>query len=109
MRTRPSKWSIALFGADGLVVVGMNDPDLKRGFIPIITEELIQQRSHELVEATSNQLNEAGFKTQATVPAKSTCFIYEIKSGNVLFLTKDQYQVLNTRIIHLTKPNCSRK
>ncbi len=85
----------SLFGAEGLVVAGMNNPDLKRGFIPIITEELIQQKSHELVEATSNQLNEAGFKTQAT-PREINLFYLRDQIRERIVFDEGYYHVLNT-------------
>lgn len=85
----------SLFGEDGLVVVGMNDPDLKRGFIPIITEELTRQTSYELVEATSNQLNEAGFKTQAA-PREINLFYLRDQIRERIVFDEGQYHVLNT-------------
>lgn len=85
----------SLFGDDGLVVVGMNDPDLKRGFIPIMTEELIQQHSQKLVETTSNQLNDAGFKTQAT-PREINLFYLRDQIRERIVFEEGIYQVLNT-------------
>ena len=85
----------SLFGADGLVVAGMNDPDLKRGFIPILIEELVQQRSHELVGATSSQLNEVGFKTQAT-PRKINLFYLRDQIRERIVFDEGIYKVLNT-------------
>jgi bacillithiol synthase len=54
-----------LFGKYGLVVLNMNDVDLKRLFIPIMRRELVEQRSKHLVEATQTKLEKAGFKAQA--------------------------------------------
>ena len=85
----------SLFGADGLVVAGMNDSDLKRGFIPILIEELVQQRSHELVGATSSQLNEVGFKTQAT-PRKINLFYLRDQIRERIVFDEGVYKVLNT-------------
>ena len=85
----------SLFGADGLVVAGMNDPDLKRGFIPIITEELIKQQSHKLVGATSNQLNEVGFKTQAA-PREINLFYLRDQIRERIVFEEGTYKVLNT-------------
>ncbi len=85
----------SLFGADGLVVVGMNNPDLKRGFIPIIKAELIQQASHKLVEATSDQLNEVGFKAQAT-PREINLFYLRDQVRERIVFEDGIYKVLNT-------------
>ncbi|MEY4935720.1 MAG: hypothetical protein RIS64_2079 [Bacteroidota bacterium] len=54
-----------LFGKYGLIVLNMNDVDLKRLFIPIMRRELVEQRSKYLVEAAQTQLEKAGFKAQA--------------------------------------------
>jgi bacillithiol synthase len=54
-----------LFGKYGLVVLNMNDVDLKRQFIPIMRRELVEQGSKPLVEKTQTQLEKAGFKAQA--------------------------------------------
>ena len=85
----------SLFGKDGLLVVGMNDADLKRGFIPIMTEELLQQSSCELVEETSNQLNEAGFKTQAA-PREINLFYLRDQIRERIVFDEGNYHVLNT-------------
>ncbi len=85
----------SLFGDDGLLVVGMNNAELKRGFIPIMTEELIQQRSHQLVEATSHQLNEVGFKTQAA-PREINLFYLRDQTRERIVFNEGTYQVLNT-------------
>jgi bacillithiol synthase len=54
-----------LFGKYGLLVLNMNDADLKRLFIPTMRRELVEQRSKHLVEATQTKLEKAGFKAQA--------------------------------------------
>ncbi len=55
----------ALFGKFGLIVLNMNDPELKRSFIPIMEKEIVEQPSKSLVETTQNELEDLGFKAQA--------------------------------------------
>ncbi len=55
----------ALFGHYGLVVLNMNDSDLKRSFIPIMEKEIVEQPSKSLVETTQKELEDLGFKPQA--------------------------------------------
>lgn len=50
-----------LFKNEGLVVINMSDAQLKRLFIPIIQEEILEQPSQPLVEATIEELEKAGF------------------------------------------------
>lgn len=55
----------AWFGKWGLIVINMNRKELKRAFIPVMREELMQQSSHSLVEETQEALAKAGFPPQA--------------------------------------------
>lgn len=54
-----------LLGEYGLVVLDPSHPDLKRLFIPYIKEEIFEQPSKALVEATVEKLEAAGFSGQA--------------------------------------------
>lgn len=55
----------ALFGKYGLVVLNMNDTELKQQFMPIMEKEIVEQPSKSLVEQTQNELADLGFKPQA--------------------------------------------
>ncbi len=54
-----------LFGQYGLLVLSMDEPDLKRAFIPLMEKEIVEQFSFKMVTATQKSLAEAGFKPQA--------------------------------------------
>jgi bacillithiol biosynthesis cysteine-adding enzyme BshC len=54
-----------LFGAFGLLVLHMDDPNLKRAFIPLMEKEIKEQFSFEHVTETQRSLAKAGFKPQA--------------------------------------------
>ncbi len=54
-----------LFGKYGLVVINMNDADLKRLFIPIMKQEILAQPSKILVKKTQMALESLGYKSQA--------------------------------------------
>lgn len=54
-----------VFGKYGLVVLDMQHSALKRRFIPLMREELFNQSSQPLVEATQKALLEHGFPGQA--------------------------------------------
>lgn len=96
-----------LFGRYGLVVVDMNDARLKRHFIPVMRAELLEQPAFRLVNSTIEQLNAAGFKTQAA-PREINLFYMQPGQRNRITLavpadsaanTARSYQVLNTEII----------
>ncbi|PSK92041.1 bacillithiol biosynthesis cysteine-adding enzyme BshC [Taibaiella chishuiensis] len=53
-----------LLGAFGVVVLDPDDAALKRAFLPVLKEELLQPKSFDLVKAPSDALNEQ-YKAQA--------------------------------------------
>lgn len=68
-----------LFHQHGLVVLNMDDPGLKRAFIPIMEKELLEQFSFTPVTSTQKALDAAGFKAQAYC-----------RPINLFYLTNDQ-------------------
>jgi bacillithiol biosynthesis cysteine-adding enzyme BshC len=56
---------ISLFQRHGLLVLNMDDPDLKRAFIPVMEKEIITRFSEQTVIPTQEKIMEAGFKPQA--------------------------------------------
>ncbi|MCY7329739.1 MAG: bacillithiol biosynthesis cysteine-adding enzyme BshC, partial [Saprospiraceae bacterium] len=95
-----------LFGRYGLVVVDLNDARLKRHFIPVMRAELLEQPAFRLVNSSIEQLNAAGFKTQAA-PREINLFYMQPGQRNRITLaapvgsaadTARHYQVLNTEI-----------
>ena len=56
-----------LFGEYGLLVIDQDDAELRKTFVSIIEEELLQRPSKALVEETNAQLEEKGYGSQAFV------------------------------------------
>ncbi len=54
-----------LFSRFGLIILSMDDPDLKRAFIPSMEKELRERFSFHHVPETQSKLEAAGFKAQA--------------------------------------------
>ena len=52
-----------LFGSEGLVCLDADDAALKRIFAPVMQNELMQQKSGELVQRQTGKLEELGYKT----------------------------------------------
>jgi len=52
-----------LFGAEGLVTLDADDAALKRHFLPVIEDELFNQKSSRLVEETTQKLEKLGYHT----------------------------------------------
>ena len=53
-----------LFGEYGLVSIDANNKELKRLFLPIIKNEILDQRSNVLLEAQTRELESLGYKGQ---------------------------------------------
>lgn len=84
-------------GKYGLVVLDMNDPALKRHFIPVIQAELLEQPSVHLVGQTIAQLNQLGFKTQAA-PRDINLFYLKPGMRQRIVLEDGMYRVLQTSL-----------
>ncbi len=84
-----------LFKNEGLVVLNMSHPKLKRQFIPIIKEEITQQPSIGLVEKTVGELEKVGFSGQAT-PREINFFYLDNQLRERIVFENGSYQVLNT-------------
>jgi len=84
-----------LFGNHGLVVIDAADSRLKSIFSPIIEKDLFENKANELVNETSNRLNEAGYKTQAF--SREINFFYMEKGLRSRIVREDGvFKVLDT-------------
>lgn len=86
-----------LLGDMGLVVLNMNNPELKRHFIPIMRQELLEQPSASIINETIDQLNAAGFKTQAA-PREINLFYMKPGLRERIVQAGDTFRVLNTEL-----------
>ena len=84
-----------LFKEFGLVVFNMNHKDLKKGFIPIIKEEMFNRPSKALVQATADELLKINFKPQA-YPRDINFFYIRKNLRERIVLEDNLYKVLNT-------------
>ena len=84
-----------LFKEYGLVILNMNQPDLKRLFLPIIKEELLKNPSKDLVEKSQDDLKNAGFKSQA-YPREINLFYLKDQLRERIIKENGVFKVLNT-------------
>ncbi len=84
-----------LFKDYGLVVLNTNDAALKKSFAPFIKEEILGQVSQPLVDATCEQLEKAGYPSQA-MPREINFFYLKDHIRERIVLEDGQYKVLNT-------------
>ena len=89
-----------LFAENGLVIVDANDADLKRQFIPIIEDELINQTSFEAVSKTTKQLNDLSTNYKAQVnPREINIFYLKENLRERIVFEDGVYKVLNAEIV----------
>ena len=90
-----------LFGRYGLVVLNMSDARLKRHFIPVMKAEILEQASHRIVGHTIDQLNAAGFKTQAAPREINLFYMLPGLRERIVAAPGNErsYLVLNTELV----------
>lgn len=76
-----------IFAKFGLVILSMDDPELKRRFSKIIRQEVIEQQSQSLVEKTQNELSKIGWKAQAH--AREINFFYQEEKQRLRIVHED--------------------
>ena len=86
-----------LFGNQGLVCIDADDRDLKRQFIPIIKNDLLQHSAFEIVSKTTKDLENLGYKTQI-VPREINFFYLSNSMRERITKEGNLYKVLNTNI-----------
>ncbi len=91
-----------LFGKYGLVVLNMNDADLKKLFVPIMQREVMEQTSEKLVRATQMELDALGFKSQAFPREINLFYLRENLRERIVF-DNGIYKVLNTDYTWVTQ------
>ncbi|PSR57410.1 bacillithiol biosynthesis cysteine-adding enzyme BshC [Adhaeribacter arboris] len=98
-----------LFGEFGLISIDGDAPALKKALQPVVKNELLEQTTFKLVNATTEKLAAAGYKTQVT-PREINLFYLDNGLRERLVLKEGRYQVLNTdlsfsqeEILHLAE------
>lgn len=86
----------------GLLVLNMDNPDLKRAFIPVMKRELLGQVSEKIVLETQQKLAEAGYKPQA-FPRPINLFYFTEDGGRERVLMADELYTVNGTAIQWTK------
>ena len=85
----------SLFGANGLVILDADNPDLKRQFIPYVKEELLNQTSHKKVTETSEKLKNYSIQVN---PRDINLFYIEDTLRERILFENGKYKVNNTQM-----------
>jgi len=84
-----------LFAAYGLVVINMDNSQLKGSFASIIKQEILENLSEQEVNHVITEIEKAGFKGQAT-PREINFFYLSDNSRERIVLEGELYKVMNT-------------
>ena len=86
-----------LFGSEGLISIDADDRDLKRQFIPVIKDDLLNHTAFNVVSKATKLLEDLGYKTQ--IAPREINFFY-LADGIRERITRegDIFKVLNTNI-----------
>jgi len=66
-----------LFGEYGLIVLIADNQQLKRKMLPVFKQDILEQKPSELVEASIDQLQQAGMKVQANPRAINLFYLQD--------------------------------
>lgn len=87
-----------LFARFGLVVLDMNNKELKNSFKDFFLKEVFERPSEKLVKETQNELAAAGFAPQAFVRPINLFYIQPGRRDRIEITADGVYQVLNTEV-----------
>ncbi|MBE8712991.1 bacillithiol biosynthesis cysteine-adding enzyme BshC [Sphingobacterium hungaricum] len=88
----------ALFQEYGLLVIDADKPNLKKLFAPIIKQDILEEKSFQAIDKTSEELEERGFSTQ--VHSREINFFYltyEFRE-RIVKLDDGRYEILHQQI-----------
>jgi len=77
-----------LFGMQGLLVISMDDAQLKSKFSPIIKKEIFERPSEKLIQDTQDRLSKLGWKAQAH--ARNINFFYRTENSRSRIVFEDE-------------------
>ena len=86
---------VQLFKDTELVVLQMDEPELKAQFMPIVRDELLEQSSSSLVAKSQDEIEQMGYKPQAYL-RKINLFYLQNQMRNRIELDNGRYTVVDT-------------
>ncbi|MCO4292569.1 bacillithiol biosynthesis cysteine-adding enzyme BshC [Solitalea sp. MAHUQ-68] len=86
-----------LFGKYGLIIIDADDPKLKKLFAPIIKEDILDQKSYQLVSKTVAELEKIDNHIQVK-PREINFFYLDDQLRERIVFENNCYKVLNTNI-----------
>lgn len=87
-----------LFAEYGLVIIDADTPVLKKLFIPIIKEDILEEVSFKAISKTTETLEQAGYKAQVHIREINFFYLKDDFRERIVKNSKGQYEVLNQNI-----------
>lgn len=89
----------SIFGEQGLVVLNPDDAELKKLFIPVIEDEVLNRRAMKACESTLDSLQSLGYDVQATPREINLFYLGNSFRERIVFDEETKkYRVLNTQL-----------
>lgn len=89
----------ALFAERGLLILNMNDRDLKRRFIPVMQDELTNEHAHKFVGETQAALANAGYHPQAFSRNINLFYLKDQLRERIIREENGDFKVNNTDLV----------
>ena len=86
-----------LFGKEGLISLDADDINLKQVFAPIMHDELVRQKSSELVQAQTQYLEDLGYKTIITPRDLNLFYLNDQLRERLERLDDGRFRVVHTK------------
>ncbi len=87
-----------LFKAQGLVIIDADSAKLKKPFIPYIKADVLEEKSVQAVQNTSDALSKLGFKTQVHAREINFFYLTDTFRERIVRLDDGRYEVLHQNI-----------
>jgi bacillithiol biosynthesis cysteine-adding enzyme BshC len=87
-----------LFGTDGLVCLDADDAVLKREFLPVMRDDLLNQTAGGLVEKQTEKLEALGYKTVITARDINLFYLDDQLRERIERTSDGTYRVLHTKL-----------
>lgn len=87
----------ALFGQYGLLIMDADDHRLKKQFAPVIEQDILSQKSFELINEQSKAMEEAGIKPQVH-PREINFFYLQNGLRERIVQNEERFEILNSDI-----------
>jgi len=92
------RWLNEILQDFGVIILNMDEPNLKKAFVPTLKKEIFERKSIDLVCETQDKLATFGFRPQAFAREINVFYMQNGQRERIYF-ENDQYHINNTDIV----------